>query len=200
MMKLMLVVLISACSLPYVKPQPRTPEVAQRAVARLDIRCESDGQVYREPAFATGVVISERHILTAGHAVVCPVLPKIKATFYDGHWERMYVERDEFSYGDGRDIARLKLHSNSGFNLNIPPPTLHEFGNGPAIAAVANRRPEAWYPMSDAPPTVIPNMITRAGDSGAGVYVRGKLLGIVTRSGDAHTRIEVIDGSLLEDM
>ena len=125
-MKIVIITLLAGCALPHIKPQPRTPQQAQLAVARLDIECAHDGIDYGAPKVATGVVISERHILTAGHAVVCPVLPKIKATLANGETFKLYVERDEFSFGDGRDIARLRLASADRFGLSIAPPELGE--------------------------------------------------------------------------
>lgn len=196
MVKLGLVlVLMSACALPYVKPQPRTPEVAQRAVAKLELVCQHDGIVYRDPVVFTGVVISERHILTAGHAVVCPVLPKIRATLSDGSVQRLYVERDEYSFGDGRDIARLKLNSAGGFGLHIPPPELAS-GRGVAVAWLHGIRVSGMFVG-----TTVAVAGGKPGDSGAGMYdADGRLIGLVTGGGKSHMNIQSVDTSWLEGM
>lgn len=184
---------LAGCRLPHVDPVPRPPGVAEDAVVALTVGCEFDVEDVWMSAMmdtsmrATGVIISERHVLTAAHAVRCPNIPIVHVALADGRRLRTVVERDDAMFGGGTDVARLEIASALNFDLNIPPPALRfNVGSGESetvCAAVIRARGVTWTCGTyTAPSNKVYGMHVDFGDSGAGVYdIYGQLVGIVVR-------------------
>lgn len=194
---------IGCMHLPHVDPQPRLPAQANRATVAVEVQCGEGWGVDRiervdwtADKFGTGVAISERHILTAAHVVSCPVIPNVHVITADGRRLMARVERDDATFGAGRDLARIYTLEDMG--LGIAPPQLSdEFGMVTAYMRGGRQATGEYSPF--VPTDVALGMHTRAGDSGAAVYdERGALIGIVTRSGEDHTVFEPVDSTWLE--
>ena len=201
--------IVTACiRLPHIDPQPRTLSEMERAAVRVDMTCgeadpfwngdlsqSRDGIEWSQPAWGTGVVISERHVLTAAHVVACPVLPVIHVTLRDGRVFRMGEDREQ------GDVARLELASADTFGIHIAPPVIAS-ATGDVVAIVIRPWP---VPHGYAAGSLVVDMHVQPGDSGSGVYnSAGELVGLV--SADVRsvagqsiaTRIVPISPSFLE--
>ncbi len=162
---------IACVYLPHVNPQYRWEDEQRATSVHVESIC--GGRSSR----GVGVVISERHVLTAYHVTECAEIPKVYVTLNNGdrHWMAVVKERAS------QDIAKLELMHAGMFNLNIPPPVLAQ----------------PWVPQSDdwvcawpfQKPKVCglrwtPNMFANRmvhGDSGSAVYDYGALVGLVVR-------------------
>jgi hypothetical protein len=177
----------------------------------LDVAPTYDWITWAPDRAATGVMISEKHALTAGHVVQCPVIPGahifIPGRDYRHTRYRMVVDRDEIGFGDGKtDAAHLTaIGAYDRFGVHIAPPALGPDPHmGTTVCAEVLRKggptpvcgTMMWYGVFDA--TTIP------GDSGAPVYdEQGRLLGLVIQSveiagGKFYTRYQPVDASWLE--
>ncbi len=174
----------SCARLQHVDPRPRPSEVAARSTVKLEISCADEDTTWIPTRTATGVVVSERDVLTAAHAVRCPVLPRIRATFRDGRWFRLLVVRDEGMFGDGRDIARLTLATDEFFDLGVAPPRLGRGVPGSMATVWTWRGPVVgeFLLLKNTIRHDVPG--TESGDSGSGIYnEHGELTGIVITNG-----------------
>lgn len=175
----------TACRLPHVEPVHKTPAAAEQAYASVQMSCGSDIQPDK---WASGVVISQKYILTAAHVVRCAGIPSIRVKLANGKELTAVVERDDQMFGAGMDLARLEIWGleTTGY---AEPPVLGMQSMG-AMAATATKRGLAFgrFTMHD-----VADMPTELGDSGSGVYNEdGELVGIVTnRSGDVTVFEEV---------
>jgi hypothetical protein len=197
--------LLAACvHLPHVDPQARTPDDAARADVLLDVTCSTPNPfVSDDPAdprrfdpgvdwyperSGHGVVVSERHIVTVAHLVTCPTIPYVVATFSDGRRFHVDVIRDDITFGDGTDYARLESASAENFGLGIAPPQLGHFVPGDPAVAMTRQKPGGLMFEKD----IVRGMTTVHGDSGAGVYdIYGLLVGLVSKGATdgSYTRI-----------
>jgi hypothetical protein len=199
---------LAACALPHVDPLPRSIDNEAATVARVNTTCETGAPYLDEniewypPRIGTGVVISERHVLTAAHVVNCPDFPGVIITLPGGKWQFMNEQRNDSMFGSGADVSRLVISSADHFHLNIAPPKLGYDAYGSTYCAVTRHGRECG--TRDYPKTVIRGMHTIPGDSGAPVYTtQGELAGIVSSGGnytdgEFFTRIVEIDPSWLE--
>lgn len=205
MSKLMAAILLSAASagcirLQHLEPVPRSAEDQQRAAVRLQVSCVEDMGMdpnnptnWVPPRVGSGVIISERHILTAYHVVSCPALPRVLATLVDGRQFTMWVIKEEphhipFMSDDG--IAELEIGGIDWFGMDIRPPRL-----GPAsdwhidevlCAEPAFPRHEDVCGFGNGHLTF--GAKSRIGNSGAGVYdTAGQLVGIEDSGTDDST-------------
>jgi hypothetical protein len=137
---------------------------------------------------ATGVILSERHVLTAAHVVTCPVIPIVHVTLPSGRRLKVIVERDEAMFGDGRDMARLVILSAEKFEINAKPPKLAsiKYSEDKVLCASTRHGWSCGVPyFFGQRQTFVPGMATGDGDSGAGVWDReGRLVGIVVARGE----------------
>ena len=200
-MRLLLLLCLAGCSLfplKHVDPAQRAAGAQDGTIVRVDIDCSEPfpfktGEpgdpnlfepdiVWIGPRTATGVVVSERHVLTVAHAVFCPTIPTAVVTMPSGKQWRVDVTIDAGMFGDGTDLARLELVGDADrFDLGVAPPKLGRIGDR---ACVLTRRGRACGdlhgPYVDAP--------TYKGDSGSPVYdMGGDLIGLVTSGDDDHT-------------
>lgn len=202
----MLVLLASCVALVHVAPEPRSVVDAARAAVRVEVTCSQadpfaggdpagpplEPIVWRAPSIGAGVLISERHVLTAEHVVRCPSTPHVTVQLIDGRRFAMVVARQDV---DG-DVARLELASAERFGLQIAPPTVAAQTFGRATAEVYGRGAIGGELAQGG---VVAGMTSRAGDSGAGVYsAAGELLGIVVASGVGYTRFAAVSIDWME--
>lgn len=193
---LIIFVALGACSSQtHVEPKPRTTTDAARAAVDVHVTCglSAFGRYtqLRDPSRGRGVMISERHVLTAAHVVRCPDIPSVVITLYDGRRFTMIVERDELTFGDGvTDIARLVIPSGSTFQRHIPPPTL---GDGDGLHyMIARRSGTVSGTRHDIAARFGP------GDSGAGVYSpAGALVGLLIAGDERDIAIARVDSTWL---
>lgn len=183
---LVLLFVLAGCPrLPNIPHQSRD-RLAQRASAvHLSIAC-GDKQ-----AKASGVLLSDRHIATAAHAVECAEIPYVIADFYDGSHSIVRVVRDERMYGDGTDVAILESANYVNFELNVAPPELGDgFDTDAGFVWCATSFFSTW--CGKAMPIWNQFYVqSYPGDSGAGVYDQaGRLVGIVVRGFNNVTQIE----------
>lgn len=199
-MRLLLLLLLSlaACfPLQHVDPAPRAAGAQDGTVVRVDVDCSEpapfktgdpddprapDPDIVWRVGYGTGVVVSEKHVLTAAHVVFCPVIPTSWITLPDGRRFQADVTIDAAMFGDGTDIARLELVGDADrFNLGVAPPALGREGDHACILTLRGRACGRLHGMYvDAP--------TYPGDSGSPVYdTRGHLVGLAVAGDATHT-------------
>lgn len=171
MSRLFLIPLAACINLPHVDPQPRTLSDQEKTVVSLEVVCGFN------VAGGTGVIISERHVLTAYHVTDCPTIPSVRVKMYDGTAHNMVVSKEN----EKQDIARLELNHAGRFNLNIAPPQLTPYYPRENDTVCAWTRRNTVH----CGPRLGPNAIAgqmKPGDSGSPVYDGGYLAGLVTRN------------------
>jgi hypothetical protein len=174
-MKILALPLLTSCVyLSHVPPENRSDDERIRSVVGIEVSC-GGGELgsFRR---GTGVVISERHVLTAAHVVACHTIPGVRVRFSDGHKDRMAVIEES----ESADVAKLELVHAGRIGLHIAPPTLG-YGSYGSTACVARFRP---FPMQDCGDYMGQGVVmvgTDMGDSGAPVYddQSGDLSGLV---------------------
>lgn len=209
--------LASAC-LPHVEPAPRTAPAQHSTLAFVRSSCtqadpfdaikaqaesrppEMVNQIeWMPPSGATGVVISERHILTAAHAVRCPVIPRVHVTLTNGAHNAV-VERDDGMFphgGKSTDVARIEIAHAGRFELHVPPPLIREAKGGESCCAeTLHGRTCGTIDPYHANVFLATGM--RKGDSGAPVYCSEALVGVVTHTGADGAKYEPVTAYWLE--
>lgn len=185
--------LLGACvSLPHVDPDPRTVTEAGLTAVRVRAQCSWD---FDKPVrYGTGVMISERHVLTAQHVVECPDIPDVHVGLSSGRVLRMVVtEEDRVA-----DISRLEILSADRFRVDVAPPTL----GYPRVwddSCAALAWPYGSHACGPYMGDDIVSIPLKKGSSGAGVYTQhGHLIGIVIRGdGESYTRISPVTAKWL---
>lgn len=204
-MNKLLLVMLAACRLPHVEPVARDATVQRATLAAINSSCTSADPfdsfhgypdsgppagfpIEWAPAHsATGVVISERHVLTVAHAVRCPVLTSADATMSNGT-HHVAVERDDdmFPHGEAStDMARLELFHAGRFGLNVPPPYIRTAISGETCCAETLRGRMCGVVQGN----LIKGLGIRPGDSGSPVYCDGALVGLITRDNGAFVAV-----------
>jgi S1-C subfamily serine protease len=196
--KLLAVMALAACvSLPHVPAAPRGYAERERAAVRVDMACNVAGIPgwEDEPHFddwtightGSGVVIDERHVLTAAHVTACPTLPGVMLTTWDGrHLQAVVTQEDR-----DRDFAVLELASADRMHLDVSPPAVTHAAVG-AVVCIETAEPTRAAncgPVAEVLPGkggIHVNAIIGHGNSGSGVYdTQGRLVGIaVNMTGD----------------
>lgn len=196
----------SACvHVPRVAPAMRTE--AERSLTTVRIESSCGGFVDDGEHVGTGVIISERHVLTAAHVVACSAIPVVHVTYRrDGEIkrQRMVVTREDTD----RDVARLEIASADRFRVNVAPPVVRAPDPGERVCAELPRLMgiDAACGSIVSDWTVARTMKTRPGDSGAPIFdATGTLVGLVSASGVStanrpYTRIALIDDSWTSDL
>lgn len=150
------------------------------ATVLIAVEC-TDGDKITKRGMGSGVVVSDRYILTARHVIDCPAGGTVNATIDIGDNTERPVTVDLTL--PSRDIARLEIGVGqylSGFER----PTL---GPRPEIgerACEASAVPRWLYRCGEVQPGT-PNgyirvgLMAEFGNSGSAVYVDGKLVGLL---------------------
>lgn len=194
----LLVVLLwsAACMrVDHVPPAARSISDAVRSVVLVEVTC-AEGEAWSRSGHATGVIVSERHVLTAAHVTACPEIPTVYVTFRGVRW-RAVVELEDT---DG-DLARLELATAETFHLtDIPPPILGDVRDGDAFAYLWPRYSSArGHGLTGS--RWVYDMRTRPGDSGAPVYnAAGELVGLVRAGDGANTQLAPVSARMLEGL
>lgn len=214
MLKLSFIALtVTACvHLPHVDSKPRTSAGQYAAAVWVETSCAEPNpldpgihqplQHMEYPMIdwgggrGTGVVISERHILTALHVVQCPLIPTVKVHLADGRTTYALVTRED----EDNDIALLEVASAQNLELYIAPPVLVQpadfSGRWCARATTGARCGDFMYPQNG---RAIFGGVTSKGWSGAGVYdEQGRLTGIVLGGNGTSTEVGFVDASWLK--
>lgn len=181
--------LFGCARLPHVDPEPRDHSTMRASTVRVDVRCGFFDDVLESTA--TGVIISERHVLTAAHAVRCTEIPTVHVTYLtpdgDERRLRMVVTHDDAVYGEWQDIARMEVASAENFGVRIAPPLISpgwpkDISYYPVEWCAYLRSGEACGEGSYREYTLQAQV--RPGDSGSPVYdEKGRLVGLVVRGG-----------------
>lgn len=77
----------------------------------------------------SGVIVDERHVLTAYHITTCPDFPAVDVVLSDGRHFFMAVQKED----EGADLALLVISSADYFHVNVAPPIVA----GPPVAGDA---------------------------------------------------------------
>lgn len=190
--KLVLAFMVFGCvRLAHVEPQIRLYHEASDTVVEVESRCGYDSTFHA----GQGVIISERHVLTAAHVVSCPDIPQVWVTLKDGTRHRAVVTRED----NNADIARVELIHAGRFGLDIPPPLLAPVPydvdeNDYVCLYTYTQEPQCVLRIS---PTLIAIRVSH-GTSGAPVYDNGQLVGLVIRDTYSATRITLVTPEWLE--
>lgn len=168
-MRFLVLFLVACASLPHVEPQSRSHADQLATVVTVESYC---GGIHHK---GTGVVISERHVLTAYHVTKCHVIPKVNVTLRGNVTHMMYVTKEN----EKQDIARLELAHAGRFRLNVAPPKLAPYYARPNDSVCAFTRRGTHCAVRLGPNTFAGQLIP--GDSGSPVYDDGYLAGLVTR-------------------
>lgn len=134
-----------------------------------------------ETRWGSGVIVDERHVLTAYHVVECPDIPFVRTDF-DGERMMMVVVKKDIK----ADIALLELASANDFNLGVPPPVISAVAPGELVCSVRAFPKPGWScglveTVGDPGEGNIGFAAeVIAGNSGSALYnERGELVGIV---------------------
>ena len=208
-----LLVLFSACvRLAHIEPESRTVQTRRLATVRVLVSCNPfpatppsagdtdadhwfEDESFATSKWATGVIISERHVLTAGHAVGCLSIPEADVYLLNGKHMHMAVTHDDIVFGQGQDVGRLEIASADRFHTYIKPPKLAGTESTAWCAytlhGVLCGKGSRFHWTLD--------VETKKGDSGSAVYDEfGDLVGIVVRSGKDYTIVQPIEARWLE--
>jgi hypothetical protein len=151
-----------------------------------------------------GVLLSDKHVLTAGHVVACPTIPFVRIELANGKRYRVDVERDAVTFegarpGEDGDLARLVIATDETFGLAVVPPVIATPAPGDTLCVYAfKQRPACGsaFPVAHALEQPTP-----LGTSGAPVFdvELGALVGEDVASDHAtNTRYAPLDVSWLK--
>lgn len=129
----------------------------------------------------SGVILDERHVLTANHVTSCPVIPEVRLGLANGTVRQAMVEKESYD----KDVSELVLASTDNFGFGIAPPSIVP---SPAIGeplCLASSLPTRGWSCGNIEEIkdgrVRFGAISKHGNSGSAVYdVEGHLIGIMT--------------------
>ncbi len=150
-MRVLVLLALVAC-LPPPKPAA-VRDISDQRLAHVEVISECYGLAEGVTRYGSGVIIDQTRVLTAAHVVRCSTIPRVSVILWDGSRVRMQLEKDLAMFGDGTDLATLEQFS----AFDIPP------------AIISN----TWW-------TYDPNLNSKPGQSGTGVYEDGKLVGVIS--------------------
>lgn len=173
-MRWLLILSLIACKSAVPNTPPDYRDSYEELKAAVTIKSVCDGVEHT----ASGVILSERHILTAAHAVSCAYIPVVHARLYNGDVHRLYVIEES----SRQDLAKLEVAHAGLFGVYLAPPLLETEwfpfqetdyacvypGSGGFSCAMRLRR----YVYGDR---------LNHGDSGSAVYDNGMLVGLVSK-------------------
>lgn len=189
-----LLVLFAACAhVPRVPAIARSSQQIEAAVLSVESMCTNrdpfagqmpDGIGY---IAGSGVIVDDRHALTALHVVDCFAMHAVRVQMANGRRLRMVVDKIDRPH----DLARMVIMSDETFGLGagvaIGGPIIGE----PACTAVAHPRRQVncgevdvIWPVTRNGPATYPvvsfgvTQLTQRGNSGSGTYQNGKLIGV----------------------
>lgn len=178
--------------------EPRARSVPRQLQAAVAVTSEC-GDGLSPDHVGSGVVISERHVLTAAHVVRCAAIPDVHVYFGepDGRLgRRMHVIEEDLD----RDVALLELSAADNFGEGFEPPVL---GKWTPTSCIASRIPHDGVRCGPSGLLVAErrasvNVASASGTSGAGVYDEdGGLLGVVTTIMEKSTYYARVTGEWL---
>lgn len=173
MYKYLVLFLVACAGVPHVPPQPRNPYEQSATVVKVESRCSDWGEVHE----GTGVIISERYVLTAQHVVRCNDIPSVRVYLREGDKHRVVVVKEDRE----QDIAKLEIAHAGTFGLDIAPPMLSpdpklDPGINDWVCIYPYGQSECYQRLS----TLLIAGRRHQGDSGSPVYDGSYLLGLVT--------------------
>lgn len=201
-MKLLLTLLLSACTSMHVAAPSLRDRAAERlAVMLIEVDCDPFGGAdpfaqWAPSRVGTATAISEDRAITAGHVVACAGIPTIHATLADGSVHRLIVEREDRE----RDVALLELAYGGGFGLGLAPalPLLGSLSVLDRLCVATRGNPTCGMVSGGDAGQIIFDAPTRPGDSGAGVYDDiGSFVGVVISGSGRSTATSLVDPSWL---
>lgn len=162
-----------------VAPELRNADARTVSVVRIDAYCGKWSS-----RSGSGVIVSQRHVLTAAHLVGCADLPRVNVTFLDARGEERRLRMVVTAEDADTDIAKLEIASAEQFGIALDPPVVRAPNPGEhACANLAHADAIACGTVASTW-TAVRRMETDAVDAGAPVYCdRGTLVGIVVGRG-----------------
>ena len=176
-----LLLVLGACgTLDHIPPHTRSEAQSQATVVQVHSNCNS--VIGAAGSVGTGLVISEAHVLTAAHVVFCPSIPAVTAYLpARDRFFQMEVIEDAAVFGDGTDIAKLRLvGAYDRFKINVAPPAIGVPHLGDTLCIHFVGRPEACGIFDPEDGKLWVDAPSREGDSGAPISNEdGELVGFV---------------------
>lgn len=188
---------LSGCSprmpAPPAAPALRSPAEQARGAVLLSVVCVTgdpfgEGEdEFRSFGYrlgnGTGVALDDRRVLTAQHVVDCRHAREIRGVAGNGARARFRVVEEDAA----ADLALIEVSGAEGLGLGLAPPVVAAAAPGDAACAAAaypERISECGAvervdASSDA--DVVGGWRTRPGNSGAGLWVGGRLAGVVVQ-------------------
>lgn len=171
-----------APTMSYVPTLLRGDDMQARMAVRVEVTCFSGdiftGTMGLRGGYGSGVIVDERHVLTAAHVVHCDGEAVVNVITFEDRRYRVVVERSDAD----DDVARLVVLRERDFGLDVVPPAI-----GVAIvdstACVVSAYPErarACGRVTQSGTFVRHLALTRPGNSGGGLYSDGRLVGLVS--------------------
>lgn len=182
-MRALVLALLCACvHFPAMEPESRDYHARDRAAVVMESHC-GDAYLSGNSRTASGVVISERHVLTAAHVTSCVALPAIRVWLDEGTSHRLVVVDEDLD----ADIALLEVAHAGNFERGFVPPALSDSDASVGCVVAKFPRDEVTCGPIDGDLLRVPS---RRGNSGAAVYDdEGNLIGVVSRGTRAYTRV-----------
>lgn len=179
-------ILATCASCAHLAPTPATlryHDEQERTTVKVETMC-LDGDIFSGDPMGihggrgSGVIVTERHVLTARHVVDCGAgIATVYVTTFEGKRYRAVVEREDAD----QDVARLVLMQAGNFNLGVKQPVVGTVLGGEAVCLSAAVPQREWScgSVTAVGSNVRHTALTHAGNSGAGMYADGRLVGIV---------------------